>query len=111
MEAIEVMYHTNLNLEDIVTPVNVDALEGLLRSAGYEEQKLRFLTDGFQNGFSIGYEGPEEVRQSSPNLRLEVGNETVLWNKIMKEIKAERFAGPSMSYPLTILSKAQLGWF
>ena len=31
---------------------------------------------------------------TAPNLKLTVGNETILWNKVMKEVKAKRYAGP-----------------
>ena len=30
----------------------------------------------------------------SPNLKLSVGSEVDLWNKVMKEVKLKRFAGP-----------------
>ena len=33
------------------------------------------------------------VRRLSPNLKLRVSNVTVLWNKVMKEVKAKRYAG------------------
>ena len=50
--------------------------------------------NGFRNGFDLGYRGPERVNITSPNLRFLVGNETVLWNKVMKEVKLGRYAGP-----------------
>ena len=47
----------NLNLESIVTLVNVKMLDSILTESGYDETKKNFLLDGFKNGFSIGYEG------------------------------------------------------
>ena len=50
-----------------------------------------FLCDGF----SLGYEGPHNVKQYSPNLKLNnKTEEIVLWNKVMKEVKEGRYAGP-----------------
>ena len=52
------------------------------------------MVNGFKNGFRIGYAGNRKTKQKAPNLKLTVGNETILWNKVMKEIKLKRFAGP-----------------
>ena len=45
------------------------------------------LTKGFREGFSLGYQGDIKVRRTAQNLKLHVGNETILWKKVMKEIK------------------------
>ena len=51
--------------------------------------------DGFKKGFPLGYDGPKEnIRRFAPNLKLEVGSELELWNKVMKEVKLGRYAGP-----------------
>ena len=34
------------------------------------------------------------VKRTAPNLKLNVGNETILWNKVMKEVGLGRYAGP-----------------
>ena len=82
-----VLHHENFNLSDVVTPVKADELERLLIAAGYEVGKTRFLVEGFKYGFSIGYKGPMEVQQRAPNLKFRgVGNKTILWNKVMKEV-------------------------
>ena len=88
------MYFENYDTESVVTPVKADILEHLLVEAGYDRAKTRFLVNGFQNGFSIHYQGPSNVRIKSPNLKLTVGDEVDLWNKVMKEVKLKRFAGP-----------------
>ena len=59
------------------------------------------MVDSFRNGFDIGYEGSEDVKITSPNLKFRVGDETILWNKVMKEIKAGRYAGPFKKIPFS----------
>ena len=59
--------------------------------------------DSFTNGFDIGYRGPiKGVRRFAPNLKLRVGSKTILWNKMMKEVKLGCFAGPYEYSPLKI---------
>ena len=66
----------------------------------YEKSETDFILDGFRDGFSIGYEGPENVRINSPNLKFrEVGDPIILWNKVMKEVKEKRYAGPFKEIP------------
>lgn len=50
--------------------------------------------DGFKNGFSIKYEGPDQRWDRSPNHKLKCGTKTILWNKLMKEVKLKRAVGP-----------------
>ena len=88
------MYFENFNLTDVVTPVDAGKLQELLEESGYPQNKTSFLVDGFRYGYDLGYEGPCDVRMTSHNLKLRVGNETILWNKIMKEVKNKRYAGP-----------------
>ena len=90
----EILNFANFDIENVVTPVNVDRFEQLLVQTKYDEAKTKFLVDGFRNGFSLGYEGSMKIRHTSPNLKLRIGSETVLWNKVMKEVKEGRYAGP-----------------
>ena len=71
--------------------------------------RLNFLVSGFRNGFSIGYQGPEKVKIKSPNLKLTVGSPIVLWNKIMKEVKEGRYAGPFMRIPFKNYIQSLIG--
>ena len=58
------------------------------------------MVDCFRNGFSIGYEGKEDVKIASPNLKFrEVGNPTELWNKDMNEVKEGTLLDHLMKYP------------
>ena len=95
----EILYFENLDLENVVTPVNADRLNELLLKAGYDNVKRNFLWDDFKNGFTLGYNNPNPVQVVSHNLKLRVGDEVDLWNKVMKEVKLKRFAGPFSQIP------------
>ena len=93
------MYFENFNLTEVVTPVDVDAFEELLKESTYPQEKTQFLTQSFREGFNLGYRGPMDIQKNSRNLKLCVGNETILWNKIMKEVKHNRYTGPFQKIP------------
>ena len=57
---MEVHDFENLNLTDIITPVDVGVLKRLLQESGYDTEKTKFLIDGFTNGFSLQYKGKLE---------------------------------------------------
>ena len=97
----EVLYFENFDLESVVSPVDADVLERLLIESKYDPSETQFLTQGFREGFSLGYEWSEKVQLTAPNLSLNIGNETILWNKVMKEVKAKRYTGPFTEIPLT----------
>ena len=78
--------------------------------SNYNKTETEFLIDGFTNGFSIGYEGPSEVNIKSPNLKFrEVGDEVMLWNKVMKEVKVGRYAGPFEEIPFDHYIQSPIG--
>ena len=54
------VYHENLDLENIETPVKVEQLVRFLKETKFKQSEIDFLKDGFTNGFDIGYEGPTE---------------------------------------------------
>ena len=62
--------------------------------AGYDPDKIHYLYSGFSTGFDIGYRGLEGRRDTSRNLPLRVGSPLELWNKVMKEVKRNRYSGP-----------------
>ena len=83
----------NFDLDTVVTPVNVQKYNSLLIDSGYDPEETQFLVQGFKFGFDIGYRCPiEGVRRYAPNLKLRVGNKTILWNKVMKEVQLGRYA-------------------
>ena len=55
--------------------------------------------EGFRFGFTLGYEGRQDVKITSPNLKVSIGDEIELWNKVMKEVKELRYAGPFEKIP------------
>ena len=90
----------NFDLQNIKTPVNLEAFRNLLFESKYDPAETEFLLDGFEHGFSIGYKGPKEVKITSPNLKFTgIGDETILWNKVMKEVKEARYVGPFEQVP------------
>ena len=95
--------YENFDLENLITPVDADRLGELLRETNYDESKTNKLVDGFRNGFTLGYCGNPKVKMKSPNLKFQEGvrNETELWNKVMKEVKEKRYAGPFKEIPFT----------
>ena len=96
---IEVLYYENFDLTNVTSLVDVDKLQQLLDQTNYDPVKTAYLVQGFKNGFDLGYRGDEDVKITSPNLELRVGSEVILWNKVMKEVKLRRYAGPYKNIP------------
>ena len=106
----EILYYENFNTTDVVSPVDYAKLEELLKLSKYDESETEFLVDGFKNGFSLGYEGPEDVKITAPNLKFRgIGNNTTLWNKVMKEVKLGRYAGPFNEIPFENYIQSLIG--
>ena len=90
-------------------PVDADRLHSLLIESSYDKSKTDFLVEGFKQGFDIGYNGDEKIRQESKNLKLIIGDEIDLWNKVMKEVKLKRYAGPFEQPPFNHFIQSPLG--
>ena len=84
-------------------------LQQLLQETNYDQSLTNFLVDGFTNGFDLGYDGPQEVRQKSPNLKFVVGDKFELWDKVMKEVKCKRYAGPFEEIPFHYFIQSPIG--
>ena len=106
---VDILMYENFDLENIVTPVNADALQELLEQTDYNKEKTQFLVNGFKNGFSINYQGAKIVQKTAPNLKLRVGDKVQLWNKVMKEVKLKRFAGPFDKPPFANYIQSPIG--
>ena len=90
--------------------MDVDAFEKLLIESQYDKKETEFLVDGFKKGFNIGYKGKEEVKITSPNLKFrEIGDPITLWNKVMKEVKLNRYAGPFKDIPFDSYIQSPIG--
>ena len=93
-------FYENYDLTNIVTPIRVHEFERLLLETNYDRNKMKKLVEGFSQGFDLGYEGDPHVKLRSINLKFKgVGNNTILWNKVMKEVKLGRYAGPYSEVP------------
>ena len=103
------MEFSDLDWMNIVTPINVPKLRKYLQLSQYDRQKSQHLIDGFSNGFSIGYQGPQDRRDQANNLPLRVGDETELWDKVMKEVKENRYAGPFENPPTEYFIQSPIG--
>ena len=91
------------------TPVNIRKFHDLLRASHYDEKETQFLEDGIQNGFSLEYDRPTGVQCTAPNLKLHVGDEIDLWNKVMKEVKLGQYAGPYKMIPFDNYIQSPIG--
>ena len=97
--ADKTLYYENYDLRSIKTPVDADKFQQLLEESQYDKLETEFVCNGFRNGFELEYAGPKCIRQKSQNLKLRVGSKLELWNKVMKEVKLERYAGPYETIP------------
>ena len=85
-------------------------LEKLLIESNYDKSETKFLVEGFKNGFPLEYHGKGNVKMTSPNLKFrEIGTPTQLWNKVMKEVKEERYAGPFENIPFEHFIQSPIG--
>ena len=105
----QIVLAENHDLNDLFTPVNGVVFGQLLQNVGYESEKTQFIVNGFQNGFNLEYTGNRKLQLTSPNLRFLIGNETVLWNKVMAEVQAKRVAGPYDRPPFENFIQSPLG--
>ena len=104
------MLFENYDLTSVVTPVDADKLEQLLSATGYNQKESKFLVSGFREGFDLGFTGSlDGLKQTAPNLKIRVGSHTILWNKIMKEVKLKRFAGPYECRPFENFIQSPVG--
>ena len=108
-EEVQILQYENKDLTNIITPVNVQQLGKLLDKTNYNKEESEFLIDGFTNGFDLGYRGPENIQQTSQNLKFTVGDKIELWNKVMKEVKELRYAGPFEEIPFDNYIQSPIG--
>ena len=108
----DILHFHEPDWESIITPINRVALRKLLEDTEYDKDETEFLINGFQWGFDIGYQGKTDRQDLSRNLPLgEIGTKLDLWNKIMKEVEAKRYAGPFKfeDLPFTNFIQSPLG--
>ena len=106
----EILMFENFDLEHIITPVNVEEFQKLLKETNYNKIKSDKLIKGFSKGFPLGYQGQRlGIQRKAPNLKLRVGGEIDLWNKVMKEVKVKRYAGPFAEIPYDDFIQSPIG--
>ena len=88
-------------------PINTTVLQNMLKQSNHEENKTRFIVNGFSEGFDIGYSGPKIRADEANNIPLRIGSQTEMWNKLMKEIQHKRLAGPFTREELPFTSYIQ----
>ena len=87
----------------------MEELSKLCRVSGYDMTKTCFLERGFTNRFHIGYRGDPHRQSGADNLPFKVGNKTILWNKLMKEVMERRVAGPFREVPFENFMQSPIG--
>ena len=80
-----------------------------MKLSNYNEKEIEFLRKGFTTGFDIGYEGPINRQSVSENIPLKIGSKEELWNKLMKEVKLRRVAGPYKKIPYKNFIQSPIG--
>ena len=100
----------NLDLDNIITPVNPVKLNELLTEANYDSKKREYLVNGFTHGFKLHYQRPlNECKRLAPNLKLRIGSKEELWNKVMTEVELGRYAGPFQQPPFEHFVQSPIG--
>ena len=89
--------------------MNLLEYEGLLIKSNFDREKTRFLVNGFKRGFSLEYTGLQNRRNLAKNIPLTIGNKVILWNKLMKEVKKLRYAGPFKEPPFEYFIQSPIG--
>ena len=103
-------YFENYDLDNIVTPINVTLLEQLLVKSNYDKEETKFLVEGFTEGFKINYCGKEDQQDYAKNIPFRsVGSLKEFWEKLMKEVRLKRYAGPFQKIPFTKFALSPIG--
>lgn len=80
--------------DKLPTPVNAVILRKLL--VKYADKD--FVTEGFTQGFDLGYEGPQVSQRCNNSISVN-SNIDVAYEKVMAEVKLGRIEGPVSSLP------------
>ena len=75
----------------------------------YPAADAKFLIEGFTSRFDLGYRGPKKRKNESKNIPFTIGNKFVLWEKIIKEVKLGRVAGPFAKPPFDNFVQSPVG--
>ena len=87
----------------------MSALSRLLQESNYDTDETNFILSGFTEGFDIGYRGPTLRQDTSNNIPFTVGDDYEMWEKLMKEVKLKRVAGPYEEIPFPNFMQSPIG--
>ena len=104
-----VLDYCNYQTDHVTTLIKVAELRKLLFETHYDADKTKYIVSGFSQGFEIGYQGPMERTDLFDNIPLHRGNKVILWNKVMKEVKLGRYAGPFSKPPFKHYIQSPIG--
>ena len=90
------------------TPIKPNILKRMLNEAGYDFVKTQFLVDGFSQGFRLNCSCSPSTMLSH-NLQSAQQHPEVVTQKLMKELDAERIAGPFEAPPFNNFVCSPLG--
>ena len=106
-QSMRVSKTESTKLELAATPINVTQLCKELTK--YPKTiEAEYLTNGFNNGFALHYEGPRMAFEAK-NLKSAIQNPNIVRLKIKKELQAGRIAGPFTISPFKDLRVSPLG--
>ena len=89
-----------------ISPINIDQLKTEL--SFYDHPDSVTLLNGFLNGFPLHYEGPR-IHSESKNLKSALAQPDIVLQKIKKEVKCGRVAGPFHHLPIPTLRISPIG--
>ena len=109
IRVVEILWFENFDIDNIFMPVNANRLKELLVATKYDRKKTDYIIEGFKKGFDLKFHGDRNVHRTAPNLKLRVGSKVELWNKVMKEVQAKRYAGPFEQVPYDKFIQSPIG--
>ena len=94
---------------NLPTPINPNKLGQLLVSANYPADLTKNLLEGFEAGFSIGFQGDRSSAMQSKNLKSYDNLESVVEQKLEKEIAKDRISSGYATPPYPNLFCSPIG--
>ena len=98
-----------MDLTTITTPVDVSVFSKYLQMSNFDPLESAYLIESFEQGFDIGYRGPTLRQDEANNIPFSVGNKLDMWEKLMKEVKLGRVAGPFTKIPYCNYMQSPIG--
>jgi len=90
------------------TPVNAEVLHSFLSKCNYDESETEYLVNGILNGFSVACV-KKTFQDNCKNLKSALEFPHVVSEKICKELKDNKIAGPFFHKPLNKLHVSPIG--